>query len=96
MSNHKLAKAVADMGFYEFRRQLDYKCELYGSQLTIVDRWFPSSKTCSNCGQVKESLSLSERVFNCEHCYFSCDRDLNAALNVAMAVSSTVTARGAG
>ncbi|WP_366558001.1 transposase [Okeania sp. SIO3B5] len=61
------------MGFYEFRRQLEYKCELYGSQLTVVDRWFPSSKTCSRCGFVKESLSLSERVFNCEHCNFSCD-----------------------
>ena len=67
MSNYKLAKAVADMGFYEFRRQLKYKCQLYGSKLTIVDRWFPSSKTCSRCGTVKESLLLSERVFNCEH-----------------------------
>ncbi|NEQ73726.1 MAG: IS200/IS605 family element transposase accessory protein TnpB [Okeania sp. SIO2C9] len=94
MSNHKLAKAVADMGFYEFRRQLEYKCELYGSELIIIDRWFPSSKTCSRCGQVKESLSLSERVFNCEHCNFSCDRDLNAALNLAMAGSSSVTACG--
>ena len=94
MSNHKLAKAVADMGFYEFRRQLEYKCELYGSSLIIVDRWFPSSKTCSRCGSVKESLSLSERIFNCEHCNFSCDRDLNAALNLAMAGSSLVTACG--
>ncbi|NET27514.1 RNA-guided endonuclease TnpB family protein [Okeania sp. SIO1I7] len=87
MANHKLAKAIADMGFYEFRRQLEYKCQLYGSQLTVVDRWFPSSKTCSRCGTVKESLCLSERVFNCEHCNFSCERDLNAALNLAMAVS---------
>ena len=94
MSNHKLAKAVADMGFYEFRRQYKYKCQLYGSKLTIVDRWFPSSKTCSRCGTVKESLLLSERVFNCEHCNFSCERDLNAGLNLAMAVSSTVTACG--
>ncbi|WP_237396785.1 transposase [Okeania sp. KiyG1] len=94
ISNHKLAKAVADMGFYEFRRQLEYKCELYGSKLIVVDRWFPSSKTCSHCGEVKQFLSLSERVFNCEGCNFSCDRDLNAALNLAMAVSSTVTACG--
>ncbi|NEN87547.1 MAG: IS200/IS605 family element transposase accessory protein TnpB [Okeania sp. SIO3H1] len=94
MSNHKLAKAVADMGFYEFRRQLEYKCELYGSELIIVDRWFPSSKTCSNCGTVKKSLLLSERVFNCECCNFRCERDLNAALNLAMAVSSAVTACG--
>ncbi|WP_293068339.1 transposase [Okeania sp. SIO2B3] len=51
----------------------EYKCELYGSSLIIVDRWFPSSKTCSRCGTVKESLLLSERVFNCENCNFSCD-----------------------
>ena len=57
MANHKLAKAVQDMGFYEFRRQLEYKCELYGCELVVVDRWFPSSKTCSNCGTIKESLS---------------------------------------
>ncbi|MCL2934449.1 MAG: transposase [Trichodesmium sp. MAG_R03] len=55
MSNLKQAKAVADMGFYEFRRQLEYKCQLYGSKLIVVDRWFPSSKTCSRCGQVKQS-----------------------------------------
>ncbi|WP_293156642.1 transposase [Okeania sp. SIO2C9] len=61
------------MGFYEFRRQLEYKCELYSSELIVVDRWFPSSKTCSRCREVKQSLSLSERVFNCEHCGFSCD-----------------------
>ncbi|WP_293076038.1 RNA-guided endonuclease TnpB family protein [Okeania sp. SIO3B5] len=101
MANHKLAKAVGEMGFYEFRRQLEYKCELYGSELIVVNRWFPSSKTCSHCGQVKQSLSLSERVFNCEHCNFSCDRDLfakhsvgNAALNLAMAGSSSVSACG--
>ncbi|MGK7919845.1 MAG: RNA-guided endonuclease InsQ/TnpB family protein [Trichodesmium sp.] len=94
MANHKLAAAIADMGFYEFRRQLEYKCELYGPKLIIVDRWFPSSKTCSRCGTVKESLCLSERVFNCEHCGFNCDRDLNAALNLAMAGSSSVSACG--
>ena len=87
MANHKLAKAVGSMGIYEFRRQLEYKCKLYGSEFIIVDRWFPCSKTCSHCGKVKLSLSLSERVFNCEHCGFSCDRDLNAALNLAMAGS---------
>ena len=54
--------ANADMGFYEFRKQLEYKCKLYGSELIIVDRWFPSSKTCSRCGTVKESLLLSERA----------------------------------
>ena len=66
-----------------FMRQLMYKCELYGSQLIIADRWFPSSKICSHCGTKKESLSLSERVFYCEHCHLLLDRDLNAALNLA-------------
>jgi putative transposase len=94
LANHKLAKAVQDMGFYEFRRQLDYKTQLYRSELIIADRWFPSSKTCSNCGHKKESLSLSERVFECEKCSFCCDRDLNAAINLSKAVSSTVSACG--
>jgi putative transposase len=57
MANRKLAKAIGDMSFYEFRRQLEYKCELYGSRLVFVDRFYPSSKTCSNCGHVKESLA---------------------------------------
>ncbi|NET60912.1 MAG: IS200/IS605 family element transposase accessory protein TnpB [Symploca sp. SIO2E6] len=94
MKNGRLAKAIADMGFYEFRRQLEYKCQLYGSELVVVDRWMPSSKTCSNCGTLKESLSLSERVFKCNHCGFTCDRDLNASINLAKAVSSTVSACG--
>ena len=87
LANHKLAKAISDMGFYEFRRQLEYKCKLYGSELTIVDRWFPSSKTCSNCGHKKESLSLSERTFKCDHCGVEIDRDLNAAINLAKVVA---------
>ena len=87
LANHFLAKTIADLGFYEFRRQLEYKCQLYGSELVVVDRWFPSSKTCSNCGTIKETLSLSERVFHCDHCDFECDRDLNASINLEKAVS---------
>lgn len=87
MANHKLAKAIADMSFFEFRRQLTYKCELYGSRLLVVDRWFPSSKTCSNCGTKKETLTLNERVFECGHCGFVLDRDLNAAINLSKVVS---------
>ncbi|WP_414621943.1 RNA-guided endonuclease InsQ/TnpB family protein [Calothrix sp. CCY 0018] len=87
MKNHKLAGAIADMGFYEVRRQLEYKCKLYGSKLVVVDRWMPSSKTCSNCGDKKETLSLRERIFNCENCNFQIDRDLNAAINLCKAVS---------
>jgi putative transposase len=87
MANHKLAKAIADMGFFEFRRQLTYKCQLYGSELIVVDRWFPSSKTCSNCGTKKETLTLDERVFECGHCGFTIERDLNAAINLSRVVS---------
>ena len=82
MANHKLAKAITDMSFFEFRRQLTYKCQLYGSKLVVVDRWFPSSKTCSNCGTKKQALFLSQRVFECGHCGFVIDRDLNAAINL--------------
>jgi putative transposase len=83
MANRKLAKSIADMGFYEFRRQLDYKCQLYGSKLIVVDRFFPSSKICSNCGAKKESLSLSERIYQCDSCSVVIDRDLNASYNLA-------------
>ena len=81
MANRKLSKSIADMGLFEFCRQLTYKCNLYGSELIIAERFFPSSKTCSACGQVKKSLTLSSRTFNCE-CGFSCDRDLNASYNL--------------
>ena len=93
MANHKLAKAISDMGFFEFRKQLDYKCQLYGSQLVVVDRFFPSSKQCSGCFTVRESLSLSERVYRCS-CGLQLDRDLNAAINLELAVRSTVIASG--
>jgi putative transposase len=83
LANHKLAKSLADMGFFEFRRQLDYKCQLYGSKLIIIDRWFPSSKLCSNCGAKKEFLSLGERTYQCNVCSFVCDRDLNASINLS-------------
>jgi len=63
LSNRKLSRAIADIGFYEFRRQLEYKSYGKGNYLLIADRWFPSSKTCSNCGHKKEQFKLSERVF---------------------------------
>lgn len=87
LANGKLSKAIADSGFYEFRKQLEYKTKLYGSKLVLADRWFPSSKTCSNCGKKKESLFLSERTFSCE-CGFVCDRDVNAAINLVRLVKS--------
>jgi putative transposase len=87
MANGKLSKAIADSGFYEFRRQLEYKTKLYGCELVLANRWFPSSKTCSNCGNKKASLLLSERTYNCE-CGFVCDRDVNAAINLVRLVKS--------
>jgi putative transposase len=94
LANHKLAKAISDIGFYELRRQLGYKCQLYGSKLVVVDRFYPSSKTCSNWGAVKELLSLSQRVFHCDICQFEGDRDLNASINLEKAHRQTVTACG--
>ncbi len=82
LANQRLSKTIADMSFFEFRRQLTYKCQLYGSKLVVVDRWFPSSKTCSNCCTKKETLKLDQRVFECNHCGFVIDRDLNAAINL--------------
>ena len=87
MRNHKLAKSLADASFGEFRRQLQYKSRWYGSKLVVTDRWFPSTKMCSVCGNVKE-ITLSERVYTCEVCGAELDRDLNAARNLVAASSA--------
>ena len=96
MKNHHLARSVADASLGEFRRQLEYKVARSGAVLRVVDRWFPSSKTCSNCGVVKAKLSLAERVFHCDACGLSIDRDVNAAINIKVAGSTpeTLNARG--
>lgn len=91
IANGKLSSAISDSGFYEFRRQLEYKTKLYGSKLVLADRWFASSKTCSNCGHEKESLPLSERTFDCTECGSTLDRDLNAAFNLVRLVQPEVT-----
>lgn len=91
IKNHKLASVILDGGFSEFRRQLTYKSEWYGSILTVVDRFYPSSKTCSSCGYKKDKLKLSERMYSCTNCGLVLDRDLNASLNLMnCAVSYTV------
>ena len=94
--NHRLARSVEDAAFAEFRRQLEYKTARTGARLHVIDRWYPSSKTCSNCGTVKAKLSLSERVYHCEECGLVIDRDLNAAINIQVAGSApeTLNARG--
>ena len=80
--NKNLSSAIADVGFYEFRRQLEYKTRWYGSKLFIVNKWFPSSKKCSKCGNVKKVLSIKTRVYSCSKCKVSLDRDENAAINI--------------
>lgn len=82
VKNHKLARAISDCGFGMFRTMLENKCKMYGKTLVIADRFFPSSKTCSKCGNKKDELSLSERIYRCELCGFEIDRDLNAAINL--------------
>ncbi len=95
MANHRLARAVRDMGFHEFRRQLVYKTAMHGGDLIVADRWFASSKICSKCGTKQESMPLSIREWTCLECGSHHDRDLNAAKNLMkLAVSSTVTACG--
>lgn len=95
MGNHRLSKSIADASFGEFRRQLQYKANWYGSRLVVADRWFPSSKMCSVCGHVKE-ITLSERVYTCEVCGAELDRDLNAARNLEFAASSAETLNACG
>jgi putative transposase len=95
LKNRNLARAIADMGFYEFRRQLKYKAVRRGRRVVMVDRWYPSSKTCSRCGYVLDVLALGQRTWSCPVCGAVHDRDVNAAINLMnMAASSTVTACG--
>lgn len=82
MSNRHLSKAVQEQGFYEFRRQIEYKAAFAGLRVVIADRFYPSSKTCIACGHVKKNLRLSERIYRCEHCGNEIDRDLQAAINL--------------
>lgn len=99
VKNRRLAVSVTDASFGEFRRQLEYKSKTHGVELTITDRWFPSSKTCSACGErTNLRMTLDVRTWACEHCGVAHDRDLNAAKNLATytsAGSSPVAACGA-
>lgn len=82
LKNKRLSRQIADGAWYEFRRQLTYKVKLRGNLLLLADRWYASSKRCSQCKYVKEELSLSERTYTCKHCGLCMDRDLNASLNL--------------
>ena len=82
MKNKHLSKAISKQGFYEFKRQLEYKCKFRGIELVVADRFYPSSKTCSQCGKIKDDLKLKDRVYNC-NCGLYIDRDLNASINLS-------------
>lgn len=88
IKNRKLAKSISNVGMREFRRQLEYKAEWRGRQIVTVNRYFPSTKTCSRCGTVKNELKLSERIFKCS-CGLEINRDLNAAINLKNTARST-------
>lgn len=81
VKNHKLAGAILDSSFYEIKRQFGYKTKFYGGDIFVIDKWFPSSKTCSSCGNIKKDLKLSNRVYKCD-CGLDMDRDLNASINI--------------
>ena len=81
MSNRHLSKAVQEQGFFEFRRQIEYKSEWSGIKILIADRYYPSSKLCICCGRIKKDLKLSDRIYYCE-CGNVIDRDLQAAINL--------------
>ncbi|GAA1652552.1 IS607 family element RNA-guided endonuclease TnpB [Catellatospora bangladeshensis] len=97
--NRRLARYIADVGWATLRRQLEYKTTWNGSRLVVADRWFASSKTCSSCGVVRPKLRLRVRIYTCEQCGLSLDRDLNAAINlqqyVARSGRETQNGRGA-
>ena len=89
MKNRHLSKAVASQKFYEFRTKLKAKCDENGIELRVVDRWYPSSKICHCCGDIKKDLKLSDRIYRCD-CGYVEDRDFNAALNLRNALTYEV------
>ena len=82
MKNRHLSKAIQEQCFYEFRRQMQYKCEEYGIEFILADRFYPSSKLCSDCGFKKKNLKLSDRIYKCDNCGLTIDRDKNASINL--------------
>ena len=97
LKNRHLSRSIADMGFFEFKRQLEYKSQWNSRNLFVVDRFYASSKLCSNCGYKKVDLTLKDREWDCSQCSAHHDRDINAAVNLRnLAVSSTASACGEG
>ena len=92
LRNSRLACAIADIGAFEFRRQLEYKAPMHASRIAVADRWFPSSKRCSDCGHVHAGLTLADREWACLACGVVHDRDHNAALNLRLVAESSLAA----
>lgn len=90
MRNHKLAKSLADVSFYEFNRQLEYKASYQERQIYIVGNFYPSSKICGNCGSIKQDLTLKDRVYKCSNCGNIIDRDINASINLHKFLNKSV------
>ena len=82
MKNRNLAKAIAEQCFYEFIRQMEYKCRFNGIEFVQADKFYPSSKTCSCCGSIKNDLKLKDRIYQCS-CGLKIDRDFNASINLS-------------
>lgn len=93
IKNRQLSKAIADCGWGELVRQLTYKCKWHGRELIQIERWKPSSKRCSNCGHIKDNLTLDIREWICPNCNTIHDRDFNAARNI-LEVGTTLLACG--
>jgi putative transposase len=82
IKNRKLIRTIADVGWEMLRQFIEYKAILRNCVVVIADRFFPSSKTCSNCGEVKKNLTLGDRIYECDFYGFTSDRELNAAINL--------------
>jgi len=82
LKNKHLSKVISEQCWYEFKKQIKYKCQFLGINFKLADRFYPSSKLCSNCGCVKNTLQLKDRIYKCEECGLIIDRDLNAAINL--------------
>lgn len=95
LANHKLARAIADVGFHTIRRQMQYKSARYGTRIVLADRWYPSSKLCSRCAARNGELTLGERVWTCAGCGIRHDRDVNAAVNLQRLATGALVARPA-
>ena len=82
MKNRHLSKAIQEQSLYEFKRQIEYKCLWNNIRFVQADKWYPSSKTCSECGSIKKNLKLSDREYACAECGCVIDRDFNASINL--------------